>query len=545
MAESTASLESQYHGPKPVAKPRRIHSKSAIQSSVNCSEQVNDDQRSPLQENTKPERPSVPPRPNFSEIKKQLASTRTPHSSSTVTHNQASQPSSPKQRRILTSENHNHIKSPGSPRSLTGSSSANDLAYQRKSEQLQRMRSKSNSECVHSGRANGSLKQQQKKVSDSGLQGSKSVSTAARVSHSKSFSSPERKRKAINIASSTGRANAQQQSPTRPTKPPIPANRPSIAPCSSATSSNYKGSTPSGPSKQNQRPSRPPTLPKTATSSKTAPLSHLYGSTQSLPAVTDGSRKVTTTPKCADNGAERPIKVSPNKEPPQRYFRTLPKDYGRKSATQKSNRLQPVSRKPSGTQQTQGKRALSASVSVGMTSTKPLRGLAEDSQNSQSTVLARKTQPQHSKTPPRRPPPVVRDKPRPAMVTKTLHNTPPSVDNSTSSDPRYTTFTSRTQHQQQCVQPIEDHIYMDPHQTDVSSWPMDGGAEYPYVIMSRADHDFAHIYTALALDTTDDLEGQISIIYNVIIFCLCSAVLYYIIECHVSMAVGNIAFLSY
>lgn len=526
MAESTASLESQHHSPKPVAKPRRRRSKSAIQSSANYSEQVNRDLRSPLQENTKPERPSVPPRPNFSEIKKHLA-TRTPHSS-TVTYGQASQPSSPKQRRIPASENHNHIKSSGSPRSLTGSSSTNDLVHQRKSEQLQRMRSKSNSESVDSGCSNGSLKQRQAlstKASDSGLQSRKSVSTAARVSHSKSFSSPERKRRANNIASSTGRANAQQQSPTRPTKPPIPANRPSVAP-SSATSSNYKGSTPSGPSKQSQRPSRPPTLPKTVTtltSSKTAPLSHLYGSTQSLPVVTDASRKVTTTPKCVDNsfestrlngsGSERPIKVSPNKGPPQRYYRTLPKDYGRKSATQKSNRLQPVSKKPSGTLQMQGKRALSASTGVGTTSTKPpLRGLAESSQNSQSTVLARKTQPQHSKTPPKRPPPVVRDKPRLAVVTKTLHNTPPSVDDSTSSDPRYTTFTNQIQHQQQRVQPIEDHIYMDPHQTDVSNWPTDGsaGAEYPYVIMSRADYDSAHIYTPLALDTTDDLEGQIS-----------------------------------
>jgi hypothetical protein len=174
--------------------------------------------------------------------------------------------------------------------------------------------------------------------------------------------------------------------------------------------------------------------------------------------------------------------------------------------------LQTTSRKPSDTLKTQGSRAVPASTtSVATTSTKPLRGLG-DGQNNQSTVhpLARKTQPpQHSKTPPKRPPPVVRDKPHLAAVAKTPH-TPPSVDDSTS-NPRYTTFTNRIQHHQQQQRPIDDHIYMAPHQMDVSSWPTDGGsgtgAEYPYVIMSRTDS--AHIYMPLALDTTDDLEGQI------------------------------------
>ena len=504
MAESTASLESQHHSPKPVPRPRRNRSKSAIQS---CNSEQESHDRS-LQENTKPERPSVPPRPNFSELKK--FATRT-HSS--TVHNQAS-PSSPKQRQIPTES---QIKSPGSPRSV-GSSSANTLIHQRKSEQPQRKRSKSNSESVDSGRSNGTLRQRQapsNNVSDSGLQGSKSTksSSAAKISHSKSFSSPEHKRN-TNATTSTARANAQQQSPTRP-KPPLPANRPSIAPTTSSKGSSVR---------QNQRPSRPPTLPKTAAAlntSKTAPLSHLYGSTQSLPAVTDGSIKVATTPKYSDDSSEstklnaslatagsgRHLKVSPNKEP-QRSYRTLPKDYGRKRVTKQSHRLQTASRNTSDTLHVQGKRTPPASTNVGTTTN--LRGL--EGQNNNSTTVPRKTQPQHSKIPPKRPPPVVKDKPRPAVVAKTPP-TPPSVNDNTS-NPRYTTFTNRVQQQQQRQQQqrqqlIEEHIYMDPHQTDVSSWPTEGsgaGAEYPYVIMSRADS--AHIYTALALDTTDDSEGQ-------------------------------------
>ena len=228
----------------------------------------------------------------------------------------------------------------------------------------------------------------------------------------------------------------------------------------------------------------------------------------------DGSRKVATTPKYVDDSSEstklngslatagsgRHLKVSPSKGP-QCSYRTLPKDYGRKSATY---RLQTASRRTSDTQQARGKRASPASTNVGTTA--KLRGL--EGQNNNSTTLPRKTQPQHSKIPPKRPPPVVRDKPRLAVVTKTPY-TPPSVDDNSTSNPRYTTFTNRVQ-QRQKQQLIEDHIYMAPHQMDVSDWAAEGnstGAEYPYVIMSSADS--AHIYTSLALDTADDLEGQV------------------------------------
>ena len=523
MAELTAS---QHHSPTPVPRPRRSRSKSAIQSSAN-SEQDSHDPRS-FQENTKPERPIVPPRPNFSELKK--LATRTPHSS-TVTHSQVS-PSSPKQRQIPTD---NQVKSPGSPRSISASRSANALIpHRRKNEQLQRIRSKSNSDSFDSGRSNnGTLKQRQalsNKVSDSGLQSNKSIKSfsSAKVSHSKSFSSPERKRNANATDSTcTGQVNinALQQSPTRPQKPPLPANRPCVA--SSAASRSKESS----PTKQNQRPSRPPTLPKTAATSNTckiAPLSHLYGSTQSLPAATDGSRPIkvaTATPKYFDDksqstkpngslataGSGRRLKDSPNKSP-QCSYRTLPKDYGRKRGTQELHRLQTTPRRPSDTPQVQGKRAPPASTNAG-TTVKLHHSLG--GQN--NTALSRKTQPQHSKIPPKRPPPVVRDKPHPAVVTKTPH-TPPSVDNSTS-NPRYTSFTDRIQQPKQ-QQLLEDHIYMDPHQTDISSWPGEGEgdgtgtvAEYPYVIMNRADS--VHIYTPLALDTTDDLEGQVITIMSI------------------------------
>lgn len=502
MAESTASSESQHHSPIPVARPRRNRSKSAIQSS--SSEQGSHDRS--LQENTKPERPSVPPRPNFNKLKKLATRTHTVHS-------QAS-PSNAKQRQISTE---NHAKSPGSPR-LVGSNSANTLrAHQRKSEQLQRIRSKSSSECVDSGHSNGTLKQHQNlcnKVSaDSGLQGSRSTkpSSAVRVSHSQSFSSPEHKR-GTNTITSTGRANTQQQSPILRPKPPLPANRPSIAPSTASS----KGS----PTRQNQRPSRPPTLPKTAATLNTSKTSHLYGSTQSLPAITEGSRKVANTPKYYDDSSESTkvngslataaesgcrLKVSPNKGP-QRLYRTLPKDCGRKGTTQESP-LRSQNR-TSDTPHAQGRRATPSSTNVGTTTAKHLSGSKD--QNNRPTTFPRKMQPQQSKIPPKRPPPVVRDKPHPAVVTKAPH-TLPSVDDSI----RYTTFTNQVQQWQQ-QHPIDDHIYMEVGQmpsqqtNSVSNWPTEGGSEgpeYPYVIMSRTDS--VHIYTPLALDTTDDAEGQV------------------------------------
>ena len=519
MAESTAPPESQQHSPVPVARPRRNRSKSAIQYS--SSEQGSHDDRS-LQENTKPQRPSVPPRPNFSELKK--FATRT-HSGSTV-HSQASTSSSANQRQISTE---NHAKSPGSPR-LAGSSSANALLriHQRKSEQLQRIRSKSSSESVDSRCSNGTLKQRQNLCSnrvstDSGVQGNRSTkpSSAVRVSHSQSFSSPERKRGA-NATTSTGQTNAQQQSPTRP-KPPLPANRPSLAP----STASGKGS----PTRQNQRPSRPPTLPKTAAVLNTSkvPLSHLYGSTQSLPAAMEGSRKVATTLKCFDDNSVstklngslaaksgRRLKVSPSKGP-QYSYRTLPKDYGRKSTTQESPN-QSQNRRTSDMPRAQREKVPPASNSTTAgTSTKHVSGSKD--KNSRSATLPRKTQPQHSKIPPKRPPcpPVVRDKPRPVGVTR-APQTPPSVDDSV----RYTTFPNH-QVQQQQQQPIEDHIYMEVGQmpsqqtNNISSWPTEGGgaaAEYPYVIMSRADS--VHIYTPLALDTTDDAEGEIIHVYGLV-----------------------------
>ena len=504
MAELTVPLQTQCHNPTPVAAPRRKRSKSALQTSY--SEDASHGRSS--QENTKPERPSVPPRPNFSELKKVITRTH----SSTV---HSATPSNARQRQtsIGGSENHNN-KSPGSPRRLAGASSS-ALMRPSKREELQRIRSKSNSESIDSRHSNGTLKLQQQalssKVSDSTLQSRSSN----RPTHSASLTS-EHKKDTNATTSQSGHVWAQnsKQSPTRP-KPPLPANRPSIAPTSGAG----KGATVS----QNRRPSRPPTLPKTAAilnSSKTAPYSRLYGSTQSLPPTDVAKGKeVVTTPKHFDDSSTKVIrsgrlKASPSKEP-QHSYRTLPKNYGRKSTTE-SHRPQ-LKKRTSDTPQMNGKRVPPASTNVYVrVGTTKLSG--SDGQ-SKSTTLPRKTQPQHSKIPPKRPPPAVRDKPRPIVVSKIPHvHVAPAVDpeetvTTTCSNARNTTNTN-----QQIF--FEDHIYMEVgqtgHPTNTTSWPEGGSGEfegsateYPYVIMNR--NDSIHIYTPLALDMTDEAEGQISL----------------------------------
>ena len=540
MADSTvarsqhhvASYEAKHHAnPKPVARPIRTRSKSAIR----CSNSDDASHDRSFQKTAKPERPSVPPRPNFSKLREVA---KRAHNNSTA------QPATSSNTRQRQASLESHTKSPGSPRSV---GSANALMRpQSISEQLriqpQRTRSKSSSGAVDSKCSNGSCKQRQtlsNKASDPGLQGHTRTSNVAKVSQNQSSSSPERK-----IATLTtvfpNNPTAHKQSPARP-KPPLPANRPSIPP----TASSKPGSS---NARQNRRPDRPPTLPKTAAAftslspSKTVPSSlHLYGSTISLPAAADAAvakgREVAYQPKSFDDssmrlngplstggsGGSRCLKAVSSSN----GHKTLPKNYGRKSVVRESNRQQ-VSRKASDGQH--GKRMSQASISIDGAQT----GSRHSGLNGQraSSTLPRKAPPQQcAKIPPKRPPPAIRDRSRPYVVTNpTLHNSPPQVGGGATST-RYVAFPSANQ-AQQWQQPQhqlpEDHIYMEVGQVgyqtnaSASSQPGESGvnvetgtcadgaettAEYPYVIMTRAD-SVVHIYTALTSDTTDETEGE-------------------------------------
>ena len=528
MADSTVARSQHHANPKPVARPRRTRSKSAIL----CSSCDDAGHGRSFQETAKPERPSVPPRPNFSKLK-ELA--KRAHNS--TVHPAA--PSNARQQRQASLEN--NTKSPGSLGSV-GSANAFTCPQSKSDQpQLQRMRTKSSSGTGDSRHSNGYHKRREtlsNKASDPGLKSHTRSSNAAKVSHSQSCSSPERK-----IATFTTvcpkNATAHKQSPARP-KPPLPANRPSVPP----TAASKPGSS---TARQNRRPTRPPTLPKTAAAftslspSKTVPSSlHLYGSTLSLPATAAEAvvkgREVASKPKSFDDSSMRlsgPLSTagygghrSPKVVSSSNGHKTLPKNYGRRSVVRESHRQQ-VSRKASDAQYR--KRTIPASTSVDGALTGTRHGGLNGPQV--SSTLPRKAPPQQrAKIPPKRPPPAIRDRSRPVVVTNPpLHSSPSKVEEGATSS-RYVAFPRAIQAQQQLQQSQhqlpEDHIYMEvgqvAHQTNSSSWPGESGvnieagtcadeaeatAEYPYVIMTRAD-SAVHIYTALTSDTADEAEGQ-------------------------------------
>lgn len=285
---------------------------------------------------------------------------------------------------------------------------------------------------------------------------------------------------------------ARRVKPQTSTKP-APPLRPSASPTK-----------PSGTVITRRSPNRPPsspTAPLTHKSKNATHISHLYGSTQSLPGsgTATNNRKERVgyknmdTKRTRDDSSEH-LSGNYDKLQPLEDHLSLPRSYYRKPGESHTSRkiqhdtAQPAARGPARKQAHASNKVSPAVKTVGPSSS--------TQKNRINTTTRKSSTPSnnYSRIPPKRPaPPVIRS---PALIRKA--NSVGDVKEGT---------------QIKAEQLFEDHVYQ-----EVGKWTYQASdndhidstgseANYPYVIMSACCDD-PHIYTPLALSTTEELEGQ-------------------------------------
>ena len=240
------------------------------------------------------------------------------------------------------------------------------------------------------------------------------------------------------------------------------------------------------------RPSRPSPLPHSSRN-KTAPYSQLYGSTQSLPAVT-------ASVKDKQKGTSSKNRTTRGASLTREELSTSPRRHER-----------PEGRSVANTQTRCGVHVQAALDKDKSRSLKKCSPMSPDRRRSNGQT--RTTLPHTPKTPPGRPaPPLAKSTPSP--VTKTpgpapqLAKSTPSPVTKTPG-PLNGVRNLRKPARLQTKQPYEDHIYMEVgrmgHQLNHSD-DIDDGIDYPYVIMSAGES--VHTYMPLDLHTADECQGQ-------------------------------------
>lgn len=284
--------------------------------------------------------------------------------------------------------------------------------------------------------------------------------------------------KSTTPSESSPRAFAEKQSPTK-AKPLRP------------TASPVKGSAISNPPTRPPPRLQPQSLTVTPYSSKSVPYSQLYGSTgRNKDDVTVVIDSVSKTYQSTDTLSLKSTSNSPRS-------RTLPRTHDRKADSESKahthdNRYDAA--------MAYGKRTQAALNKL--VSTVKMFSSSSGSSGQNTTPSRRK---QHPKIPPKRPPPAVRNTPR------------PPIPKSASSCPGSCGDTPFITNQQQ----YDEHIYMEVNQTGYHKYTEDysegsGGGENtedPYVIMNPSSS--THIYTSLSYQTADEFKGQITLIATV------------------------------
>ena len=502
MAELAAvSLGTSSSCSTPIAPPRRKRPTNNSQSIAGSQDTACGNRSVRPVPSTKPQRPSAPPRVNLSDHKPDPKSPSTVNSSGGHASPGYSQRSPSKEKRQTPTRagvTNGSAKPSPLPRPRAGSNGAG-LRQAAKSKQLQR---ENNKDCTSRSRDSMNSYQPRQPVPTQ-VSSKPAVSESSKYSPHKSVKQRDAAHKKSPISSPKRVPAARNQSPTKPKPPP----RPSVTPV-------VKG-TPSG----NHPPSRPPNLPTTAAlsqswTSKTAPYSHLYGSSQSLPGPGVLAAKQNNKVDTRDNldrdkrrsGSASSLGHSDGllAHKTHQMHGTMPRSTSHHDSltlnsstaahyavqgTRKSDTLKPRPRP--------AERKSNKVVSASMKSSGSI------SPSKKNTSPIKKATPT-SKIPPQRParPPSMK-KTKPAMLTF-MKRVPDNYNTDGSTSQVQHTIAKRT---------YDEHIYMDPQigyssnaRCHSGSEGSESGADYPYVVMTPVTCE--HIYTALAMDTTDELEGQ-------------------------------------
>ena len=271
-------------------------------------------------------------------------------------------------------------------------------------------------------------------------------------------------------SSCTTTASAAEKSATpSPTHGAAPAvekarSKPSVRPYAG------KGIVPS--SSHPRRPPKPP-APYNSCTNKTAPFSQLYGTAGSSTATV-----VVINSKVVDTGSERSLSAAP---------RSYGKMSGSHMSSQSSNR--------DDASIVYGKK-MQVALSKLVATVKRFQGSGSGSSCNQNTTPVRKSN--ANKTPPKRPPPAVRNTPHPPI--------PKTIPSGSDVSPCATCGVDDSE-ENPYVNSYDDHIYMEVGKMAFKSKMREGSGsgieegdeEDPYVIMNPGDN--SHIYTPLLFAT--------------------------------------------